>query len=46
MNKMYVNTEERMKFKNNCVDFVKENFEQNQLFSYIKKDRERLLKKR
>jgi glycosyltransferase involved in cell wall biosynthesis len=45
MKKIYENEEDRIKFKNKSVDFVKENFEQNQLFNYIKKDREKLLKR-
>ena len=45
MKKIYENEEDRIKFKNKSVDFVKENFEQNQLFNYIKKDRKKLLKR-
>lgn len=45
MKEMITNTVRREYFKSNCIDFVKINFEQNQFFYYIKKDREMLLKK-
>ncbi len=43
MHTMYENTELRCRFASSSRDFIKENFEQNKLISYIIDDRKRLL---